>query len=53
MKNYKDYSHDKLINIYNRLKEDYKQEQKNPCDIVDRVYTKLIQDIEKELLRKN
>ena len=53
MKNYKSYSTEKLINVYNTLKKDYKEEQKDYCDIVNKVYTHFIQGIKKELIRRN
>ena len=37
MKDYKKYSNNKLINIYNTLKDDYKKEQDNPCNRDDEI----------------
>ena len=53
MKDYKKYSNNKLINIYNTLKDDYKKEQDNPCNIVNKVYIYFLQCIKSELIKRN
>tara|TARA_R100001463_G_scaffold133477_1_gene194910 strand:- start:11 stop:193 length:183 start_codon:yes stop_codon:yes gene_type:complete len=53
MKNYKSYSTDKLITVYNTLKKDYKEEQKDYCNTVTKVYKHFIQGIKKELNKRN